>query len=175
MFRFRFFYGIYNLCRPHFGAFFYERKELEHFFNLLCLLEAVYGCGKNCHYFAQGMDFRAKHKLADDVVQDIQEWIDEVFEGVYLGRGEKTPDYSALFRKAATLIAAPEEDDRRNFSALADLLDKVLAYIQQISDEGDLAAGEQDLLGRMANRMQQRGGFLKQMLKVERGSDGVDR
>lgn len=120
---------------------------------------------KELSLLCAGDGFSRQHKLADDVVQDIQEWIDEVFEVVYLGRGEKAPDYSALFRKAATLIAAPEEDDRRNFSALADLLDKVLAYIQQISDEGDLAAGEQDLLGRMANRLQQRGGFLKQMLK----------
>lgn len=136
---------------------------MDVFLNLLCLLQAVYGCGKNCHYFAYGENFYALHKFADDLTDEILDWMDEIIEGFYLGRGVNAPQYADILAGAAKLVSRACDDNRENFSSLAVLVEKILQQIQEIMDSGDITAGEQDILSPIARQLQQRWGFLNRM------------
>lgn len=128
---------------------------------LIAYLTAIKGYAKNIHYSCHGDSFYGKHLLADRIEEPINGFIDSLKETCLLGRlpeGERplmTSRYDALAEQYYPELK--ENDDKHNFKQLQNLIINTLSYIEIM--EG-LSKGEENLIGAIAEHLQQMNGLL---------------
>lgn len=128
---------------------------------LLQMLLAVKMYAKDIHYKAKGSSFYSDHLLADEIGKDIDDYMDEINEIYYLGRGEEAPDSIDILTGALEFIPTGGEVDLM-FDNMQNLLLDVLTHIEELANnaEEDLTLGDNDLLSRISSYLEQKNGFV---------------
>ena len=129
--------------------------------NLICFLIALQSFCKDIHYNSKGDAFYSKHLLADRVQDNISDYIDRIKEVCILGKGEATLPSWEYLSNATGLIPEITPSDLDNFKALAMLINSILAVIEQI----ETARGEENLIGAIAEDLQNSLGLVNQQIK----------
>lgn len=130
---------------------------------IICYLYAIANFSKDIHYSCYGEAFYSKHMFADIVQSDLYDYIDSLKEVCLLGN-EIAPLSSIEYLKKAIGIIPPKEenDDKKNFENLKDIIVETLALLEQI---GELTRGENNLLDDIAQNLQQKLGLINQQIK----------
>ena len=128
---------------------------------LIAYLTAIKGYSKNIHYTVHGESFYGDHIFADRIEQPISDFIDSLKETCLLGHlpeGERpltTSEYDNL--AAQYYPETKENNDNYNFKQLHDLIFNTLSYIETLDS---LSRGEENLIGAIAEHLQQMNGLL---------------
>ena len=130
---------------------------------LLSMLYALKFACADVHYYVKGDNFWGDHKLADDTREDLDEWIDSVNEVCFLGANKDAPYSKDIVTVAMGMIPAKVDDSKQMFSNLRRLIFDILAYIEEIMPEA--SAGEANLIGGIAEGLQQRYGLIGRRVK----------
>lgn len=130
---------------------------------LICFLIALQNFSKDIHYSCYGESFYAKHLLADRLQEDLYEYIDQIKEICLLGEEVPPLPSTEYLKSAAEIIPLRyENDDHENFVLLQNLLVEILSLLEKMED---LTKGEENLLGNIAQDLQQRLGLVNQQIK----------
>ena len=130
---------------------------------ILALLIAIQRTAKDVHYHAKGRDFWGDHLLADRIYDDIDGFIDDIFENWYLGKEEEAPLQKNIYADAVANMYESDDLDGM-LRRLDDLIFKCIGIIQLLP-ESELTAGDNDLLGRICSDLQKKYGFLVRRMK----------
>lgn len=130
---------------------------------LLSLLFALKFASADVHYYVKGDNFWGDHKFADDIREDIDEWVDGINEVCFLGTDKETPYSKDIIRDSINYIPARVSDSKQMFINLRKLIFDILAHIESILP--DCSAGEANLLGGIAQDLQQRYGLIGRRIK----------
>lgn len=128
------------------------------FKHLLALLWALKFSASDLHYLAQKDNFYGDHKFADELRENINEWIDKINEICFLGEKENAPYSKDIILLAKDFIPPMQEDVTNQFKNVGELVKDILVYIQKMSDK--TSTGEQNLIGGIAQDLQQRYGLI---------------
>ena len=131
-------------------------------YNLLIVLLMIIQCfAKDIHYTAKGSAFYAKHIFVDLVGDDIDGFIDDIKENVFLGQGIIPPASKNLFMAAA--VGAPEvlPLDVANFMILKEFVDQVRGLIKNMEAP---SRGANSLLDSIGEHMDKMSGLLFRQL-----------
>lgn len=127
--------------------------------NLIILLTCIKGYAKNIHYEVKGSSFYSKHLLADRVIEDNQEFIDDINEVLFLGVQKHPPLSEEIYKKAAGAMPLTTDNDQQNYTNLYELLVKTVNHLNFIIHQ-DISAAAGDLCGRIASDIQQMAGLV---------------
>lgn len=134
------------------------REQID---NLIVVLIAIDNFSKDIHYTAHGEAFYAKHLLVDKF--NFDESIDLLKECCLLGHDERPLASVEYLQRAINLLAIPEENnDKKNFETLNDLINRAL---QQIADMQNLSKADENVIGGIAQDLQQYRGLIN--LQIE--------
>ena len=112
---------------------------------------------KDIHYTVHGDAFFGKHLFADRIDGDNNEYIDLLKEVSVLGRGYQTLPSEEYLRGAIEFLPEVTEDDQKNFENIKGLIKETLVFIEQLED---LTRGDENLIGNIAQDLQQNLGLL---------------
>ena len=135
---------------------------MEKINNLICSLIALQNFCKDIHYNCKGDAFYSKHLLADRVQENIADYIDRIKEVAILGNDEKTLPSGEYLSRATSLIPEIDEDDKKNFKSLENLIINILMQIQQIDSA---TKGEDNLCAAIAEDLQNSLGLINRQIK----------
>ena len=128
---------------------------------LIAYLVAIKGFCKNIHYTTHGDAFYGKHIFADKISDPLDEYIDSIKETCLLGHlpeGERPLETSAYDKLAEKYYPQlSETNDKENFKNIQDLIIAALNHIEILTD---LSKGEENLIGAIAEHLQQMNGLL---------------
>ena len=124
--------------------------------NLIIYLLAIANYAKDIHYNCPGASFYGQHLLADRFADNLYDYIDQLKEICLLGHGFKTLHSSIYLARAAQMI--PKEI---SFSKMHTLM---LNCLQDIESITDISKGDENLLGAIAQDIQNNAGLLNIML-----------
>ena len=130
-----------------------NRRKID---SLICYLLAIANYAKDIHYNFPGASFYGQHLLADRFADNLYDYIDQLKEICLLGHGSQPQHSSWYLRTAVDLI--PESVD---FRLIKDLMLNALQVIETI--EG-ISKGDENLLGAIAQDIQNNIGLLNIML-----------
>lgn len=135
---------------------------MEEINKLIEYLIAIQSFSKDLHYNCKGESFYSKHLLADRIQENISEYIDQIKEVFFLA-GDKEPLPSGEYLSRATsLIPQIANEDKANFESMQNLL---VVTIQHIEDLEDLTKGEENLVGNIAQDLQNSLGLINLQVK----------
>lgn len=123
--------------------------------NLICYLLAIANYAKDIHYNCGGASFYGQHLLADRFVDNIYDYIDQLKEICLLGHGIKPLSSKEYLKDAAGLI--PQDI---SFVLMQSLM---LIPMQTIEDMQGISKGDENLLGAIAQDLQNNVGLLNIM------------
>lgn len=135
-------------------------------FDILVALKVIKGTSKDLHYAAQGLVFLPIHELADKLGDGLDDYIDDLIEVGWLGAGLEAPTAQSIHEAAARTLKAERLSQTELLMRLRFLNQSLLDLLDQCSNGA--AAGAANLLGGIAQDIQQRVGFLD---RVARGLD----
>ena len=124
--------------------------------NLICYLLAIANYAKDIHYNCPGASFYGQHLLADRFADNLHDHIDQLKEICLLGHGSQPQHSSWYLRTAADLI--PKAVDFKLMRTL------MLNCLQDIESITDISKGDENLLGAIAQDIQNNVGLLNIML-----------
>lgn len=143
---------------------------MENINKLIALLIAVKGYAKNIHYTVHGAAFYGKHLFADRIAgagedddEIIDGYIDLLKEVCILGHGFDTLSTEEYYNNSLELF--PEisnDDDQLNFANMLTLLIQTLDFIENLKG---LSKGDENLIGAIAQDLQQNVGLLSLQVK----------
>ena len=117
-----------------------------------------------------GDSFWSDHKFADyirygDDEEDrvLGDFIDVINEVCFLGSGQEAPYSKDIIQMAIEYIPVKTTDHKQMFVNLNALIFKILSYIEDIMPK--VSAGEANLLGNIAQELQQRYGLIERRIK----------
>lgn len=135
---------------------------MEKFNKLICYLLAVQNFAKDIHYSCKGPSFYGKHEFADRIQDGWYNYIDLIKEVCILGYDQEPLPSGEYLSRATSLIPLKETDDKINFQHIQNLLIVVLQHIEEM--EG-LTKGEENLIGAIAQDLQQMLGLVNRQVK----------
>lgn len=135
---------------------------MENINKLIALLMAIQCFCKDVHYSAKGEAAFAKHLLADRIQENLSEYIDSLKEVFFLGMDKKPLSSKEYLNLAAALIPEIKESDKENFEVIAALLLATMRHIETLSD---LTKGEENLIGNIAENIQNSLGLVNLQIK----------
>ena len=121
----------------------------------------IQGFAKDIHYTAKGPAFYAKHIFVDLVGDDIDGFIDDIKENIFLGQGIIPPASKNLFMAAAVGAQEVLPLDVANFMILKEFVDKVRELIKDIEAP---SRGANSLLDSIGEHMDKMSGLLFRQL-----------
>ena len=133
--------------------------------SILSYLMAIQRTAKGIHYRCLGNNFWADHKMADEIFDDIEEHLDEIFEVCYMGREKEVPQEKAIMSGASGLMPLVGEDIARAFGLLDELIVNCLADIELQLRSEQITAGETDVLGRISSDLQKKHGWISRRIR----------
>ena len=135
---------------------------MEEINKLIEYLIAICNFSKDIHYNCKGEAFYCKHLLADRIQENISEYIDQIKEVFFL-TGDREPLQSGEYLSRATsLIPQVTNEDKANFISMQNLL---VVTLQHIEDLEDLTKGEENLVGAIAQDLQNSLGLVNLQVK----------
>lgn len=136
---------------------------MEKINQLISYLIAIANFAKDIHYSSCGEAFYGKHLLADRLQENIYDFIDQLKEVCLLGN-EIEPLSSIEYLKAAISIIPLKNnaDDKANFIQMKELLIETLSLIEELSD---LTRGEDNLIGNIAQELENNLGLVNLQVK----------
>ena len=135
-------------------------------FQVLCYLIAIQRQSKEIHYHAKGECFWSDHLLVDRIYDGLDDLIDEIQENYYLGREQDAPSQKELLFEAAKEVREATGDIKKDFDWLDAIIMACITQIEIIiSEDKELTAGDNDLLGRICSDLQKKHGFIVRRLK----------
>lgn len=143
---------------------------MEDINKLIVLLIAVKGYAKNIHYKVHGEAFYGKHLFADRIAganddddEIIDGYIDLLKEVCILGHGFESLSTEEYYNNSLELFPeTSENDDQLNFANMLTLLVQTLDFIENLKD---LSKGDENLIGAIAQDLQQNAGLLSLQVK----------
>lgn len=131
--------------------------------DILVLLIAIQRTAKDVHYHAFGKDFWGNHLLADRIYDGLEDLMDEIQENYFLGHEEEAVPQKVLYEEASRRMTSYNEVSEM-LKLLDELIVECIAKIEWVA-EGELTAGDSDLLGRICSDLQKKHGFLVRRFK----------
>lgn len=132
-------------------------------FDILVMLKVIKGTSKDLHYTAQGLMFLTVHELADKIGEGLDDYIDDLIEVGWLGAGLEAPTAQSIHEAAARALKAERLTKTELLMRLRFLNQSLLEQLDQCSNGA--AAGVANLLGGIAQDIQQRTGFLDRVAR----------
>lgn len=130
-----------------------NREQID---NLIIYLLAIANYAKDIHYNCPGASFYGQHLLADRFADNLYDYIDQLKEICLLGHGFKTLHSSIYLARAAEIIP-----DKIDFQKMRELM---INCLQLIEETAGLSKGDENLLGAIAQDIQNNAGLLNIML-----------
>lgn len=137
---------------------------------LLSMLYALKFGAADVHYWVSGDSFWGDHKFADyirygDDEEDrvLGDFIDDINEVCFLGTGQEAPYSKDIIQGSMEYIPVKTTDHKQMFTNLNALIYRILSHIEEIMPEA--SAGEANLLGNIAQELQQRYGLIWRRIK----------
>lgn len=96
-------------------------------------LTVIKNLAKDIHYNAHGREFYGIHLLMDRVADGLDQFIDDIKENIYLGRGQFPPASKEIFKVAEAML--PEKlpyDTVAQLGILADFISGTLENIFEL-------------------------------------------
>lgn len=134
---------------------------MEKVTNLICSLIAIQNFCKDIHYNAKGEAFYSKHLLADRIQNNFSDYIDRIKEVAILGNDEVALPSGEYLSRATSLIPELDEDDKKNFQSLENLIVNTLMSLQEMES----TMGEDNLYGEIAEDLQNSLGLINRQTK----------
>lgn len=132
-------------------------------FDILVMLKVIKGTSKDLHYTAQGLMFLTVHELADKIGEGLDDYIDDLIEVGWLGAGLEAPTAQSIHEAAARALKAERLTQIELLMRLRFLNQSLLEQLDLCSNGA--AAGVANLLGGIAQDIQQRVGFLDRVAR----------
>ena len=123
--------------------------------NLIIYLLAIANYAKDIHYNCTGPNFYGDHLFADRFTDNLYDYIDQLKEICLLGHGFKTLHSSVYLARAAQIIP-----DKIDFQKMRELM---LNCLQLIESTKDISKGDENLIGAIAQDIQNNVGLLNIM------------
>ena len=142
--------------------FYWGKNKMENINKLIEYLIAICNFAKDIHYNSKGDAFYGKHLLADRIQENLSEYLDQIKEVFFLPANKEPLPSAEYLTEAAKLIPAISGDDKTDFASLQKLLIITLQIIESI--EG-LTVGEDNLIGEIAQNLQQSLGLINRQVK----------
>ena len=124
--------------------------------NLIINLMAISHYSKDIHYNCTGDDFYGKHLFADRIHDNLSDYIDQLKEICLLGH-QQDPLHSSVYLEQCSKIIP----DGADFRKLERLMLNTLQLIEQIAD---ISKGDENLIGAIAQDIQNNIGLINIML-----------
>ena len=135
---------------------------MEDINKLIEYLIAICSFSKDLHYNCKSEAFYSKHLLADRIQENLSEYIDQIKEIFFLaGYKEPLPSGEYLSR-ATSLIPQIANEDKANFISMQNLLIVTLQHIETLEN---LTKGEENLIGNIAQDLQNSLGLVNLQVK----------
>lgn len=132
---------------------------------LLSMMYALKFGVADLHYWIKGSSFYGNHKFADYIRYGededdhiLSKYIDDINEVCFLGAERETPYSKDIVSAALEFIPVKTTDEEQLFRNIKELIYSILVLIEKLVD--DASAGEANLLGNIAQDLQQRYGLL---------------
>ena len=123
--------------------------------NLIIYLLAIANYAKDIHYNCTGPNFYGDHLFADRFTDNLYDYIDQLKEICLLGHGKKPLHSGEYLRRAADLLPV-------NVS-FSDMRVLMLNCLQDIENIDSLSKGDENLIGAIAQDIQNNVGLLNIM------------
>lgn len=124
--------------------------------DLIVILLAIANYAKDIHYNCSGPNFYGDHLLADRIQENLYEYIDQLKEVCLLGHDIKPLHSSIYLARAAQMV--PQGAD---FESMRTLMINTLIVIEEVNN---LSKGDENLIGAIAQDIQNNMGLLSIML-----------
>ena len=123
---------------------------------------AIASFAKDIHYNAKGSAFYSKHLLADRIQENIYDYIDQIKEILFLAADKDPLPSGEYLSRATSLIPAIADDDKTNFISMQTL---IVVTLQHIEEFDGLTKGEENLIGAIAQDLQNSLGLINLQIK----------
>lgn len=133
---------------------------MENINKLICYLLAIVNFAKDIHYTCKGEAFYSKHLLADRIQDGLYDFIDGIKETCLLGNDILPLPSGEYLSGAANLLPQVEDDDKKNFLAMQNLLTDCLALMQKMLMDTETPRAEVSLVDGIAQDLQQKLGLV---------------
>ncbi|MCM1339389.1 MAG: hypothetical protein NC191_06935 [Muribaculaceae bacterium] len=124
---------------------------------LIVYLLVIQYYAKELHYNCCGTCFYSNHLFADRIAKNLDEYIDSLKEVCLLGHGNATLPESEYLRRAADAIPQSVYDYR----IMRDIIQITLSNIEDIKE---MSKGEENIIGAIAQDLQNNVGLINIML-----------
>lgn len=133
---------------------------------IACRLQAISNFAYDIHYNARGNDFYENHLFAERLgdQEGTADFKDEIFETVFLGRGQDVPSSKRIESGVLALTPVSAKNEDSDYKMLRGMIATCLEEIESLQD---LSMGEGDLFGRIASVLQRHNGLLFARLLYE--------
>lgn len=122
---------------------------------LLKNIFALYGTLKNLHYTASGLSFYSLHKQADDMLDGLLDFADEIQENFYLASGTKFVDFASIFDGASKLMSTTDDSADACLRSSLLLISNMTAMTQELKTDS-----VEDIFSRLNNHLFKIKGFV---------------
>lgn len=126
-----------------------ERKERK-VEELIYLLTALQIYCKDAHYSFYGVNFKPLHEWADEILDPLQDYIDEIKENYYIERGLVVPRGVAINANAADYVPTALGSNEQILANLQAIIAMAHNKLNGIKED---SAGINDLLGRIDSHL----------------------
>lgn len=132
---------------------------------LICYLIAIQNFAKDIHYSCSGDAFYGKHLLADRIYDGLDGFIDQLKEVYFLGNNILPLPSGEYFAMAMNLLPALEQDDKKNFISMKNLIVNALAHMERMLQDKEATRGEISLIDGIAQDLQGKLGLVNRQVK----------
>ena len=129
---------------------------------LIEYLIAIQNYSKDLHYNCKGEAFYSKHLLADRIQENLSEYMDQLKEIFFLASDKQPLPSGEYLSRATSLIPGISREDKANFISMQNLIVVTLQHIETIKD---LTKGEENLIGNIAQDLQNSLGLINLQVK----------
>lgn len=133
--------------------------------DLIIILESVRQTCKDWHYNAKGLSFYSNHLLADRIGEPCAAFIDSLKEVCFLGNEKDAPSSVEINANLQNILPT-DMSEQFLINAVFNLLTIGMYTIEEAIKQ-ELKQGELNLLGSIAEHLQQSKGLLYRVLKSE--------
>lgn len=117
---------------------------------LIKILTALQIYCKDAHYSFYGIGFKELHEWADEILDPLQDFIDEIKENYFIARGLVVPRGTQINAEASDYVPTALGD---NSQILANLLAIIVMAHNKLNGLDEKDAGINDLLGRIDSHL----------------------
>lgn len=118
--------------------------------SLLVQLQFIFAYAKTIHYNFHGKNFLSVHKYMDKVVDDIDDYADEIREKYFMYNGFLNPPFDEIYEETSNKL---KNVQNYTLSGLADAIRVLTHDIEElVKNDKTLDAGDTDLLGRLSSK-----------------------